>query len=421
MSTTTTQQRTAQIRIATAMGASMTAMYMFNGIQEAAKAEMHLSDFDLSLVEGVAVAIPMALFGIPVGLLADRFSRMRLMLAMTVLWSLSAIGTAWAPTVPILFIMRLLAATGASAMFTTSISLIADCSPPDHRGQALLVNNLGKLVFMAAALPLGAALVVQFSHHPLPGLTNLQSWRAAHVVLAAGGILVAAMLLTLHEPPRLEVSAGVKAPIRVVLRELWMRRTYLGPLMFGQTGMLMADAAATIWATPILTRKYHLAPVQLTLWLGVAVLVAGILGSLIGGYAADAGHRSGRKGWIMLGGVVASALAIPAALFPLAPNASSLFVALTVLLVCGTIGSLALMALITTHLPNETRGLTFGIFLAVGGLVGFGLAPTLVIVVAGWLGGEMRLAQALAFVGGTVSVVGFAGFVQAMRCTPAIA
>jgi hypothetical protein len=122
----------------------------------------------------------------------------------------------------------------------------------------------------------------------------------------------------------------------------------------------------------------------------------------------------------MLGAVIASAIAIPAALFPLAPDAISLFVALTVLLVCGTIGSLALMALIGTHLPNEIRGLTFGVFLAVGGLIGFGLAPTLVIVISGWMGGETHLAQALALVGAAVSIIAFAGFVQAMRRMPAI-
>ena len=421
MSRTSARQWTGQIFVAAAMGASLTGLYMFNGIQEAAKAEMHLTDLDLSLVEGVAVAIPLAMSGIPIGMLADRMNRMRLMLAMTGLWIAAALGTALAPSVPLLFAMRVLAATAGAAMLTTSVSLAADFSPPEHRGQAMLVNNLGKIAFSAAALPVGAALLFYFTQHPFPavsGIGRLQPWRAAHLALAAGGLLAAMLLLFVREPVRQELGAGTNARMRAVFNELWSRRAYLGPLVFGQVGILMADAAATIWATPILVRKYHMEPLQFAAWLGLAGLFAGIFGSVVGGVAADAGHRSGRKGWIMLGAVISSAVAIPAALFPLMPDVTSFLAALTVLLICGTIASLALMAVIGTYLPNETRGLAFGAFLAFGGLIGFGVAPTLVVFVSGWLGGEAHLTAALALVGVVVSIGAFISFVDAMRKTP---
>lgn len=408
-----------QLMVAATMGLSLTALYMFNGQVESVKAEMALSDFDLSLLQGVAVAIPLALCGIPVGLLVDRINRVRVLIAMTLLWVVATLGTAWAPNLELLFLARVLAATAASAMLTTAISLASDLSPPEHRGQAMQVMNLGKLAGSAAALPVGALLLAAFAAaHALPTWLGTP-WRAAHVALAGAGIALSVILLFLREPARHEVKAGPGAPMLVVLDELWVRRGYLGPLLLGQVSILMADAAATIWATPLLSRLFDLHPMQFAVWLGLAGLVAGVAGSVIGGWAADAGLRSGRRGGIMLGAVIASAVAIPAGLFPLLPGPVSFLAALTVLLFCGTIASIALMAVIGAALPNETRGLAFGTFLAVGGLVGFGVTPTLVVVVSGWLGGQAQMAPALALVGTVISVLACLCFVQAMRRTPA--
>jgi MFS family permease len=375
-----------QLLVAATMGVSLTALYMFNGVQEAAKADLALSDFDMSLVQGVAVAIPLAVCGVPVGLLVDRVNRVRVLIAMTLLWVVAALGTAWAPSLALLFCARVLAAAAASAMLTTAVSLASDLSPPEHRGQAMQVMNLGKLVGSAAALPAGALLVTVFAAEYISWTGGLKPWRAAHVALAAFGVALSTLLLFLREPVRREVAAGLNAPVRVVLLEIWRRRAYLGPLLLGQCGILMADAAATIWATPILTRRFHLDPLQFAGWLGLGGLGAGLLGSVIGGWAADTGLRSGKPGGVMLGAVIASAVAVPAGLFAIMPGPITCLAALTLLLFCGTIASIALMALIGAYLPNETRGLAFGGFLAVGGLVGFGVAPPMVVLVSDGLG-----------------------------------
>jgi MFS family permease len=406
--------------VSVTMGVSLTALYMFNGLQESVKADLHLSDFGLSLVEGVAVAVPLALSGIPVGLLVDRVNRVRVMIAMTLLWVAAAAATAWAPSLSILFVSRVLAATAGSALLTTAISLAADLSPPEHRGQAMQVINVGKLVGSVAAFPAGALLIAFFSgKHQFPAWLGLEApWRSAHLALALFGSALAIILVFLREPQRHEIGAGLDAPARVVLRELWTRRSYLGPLLFGQMGILMADAAATIWSTPILSRRFGLQPLQFAGWLALGALIAGVVGSVVGGWAADAGYRKIQRGGILLGAVLSSAVAIPAALFPIMPTVVSFLSALTLLLLGGTIASIALMAVIGTYLPNETRGLAFGGYLAFGGLVGFGIAPTLVVAISSWLGGEQYLATALAVVGTAISAVSFGCFWIAMHRTP---
>jgi MFS family permease len=409
-----------QLLVSITMGISLTALYMFNGLQESVKADLHLSDFGLSLVEGVAVAVPLALSGIPVGLLVDRVNRVRVMIAMTLLWVTAAGATAWSPSLWILFASRVLAAGSGAALLTAAISLAADLSPPEHRGQAMQIINVGKLVGSVAAFPVGALLIAYFSgKHQFPAWLGVQApWRSAHLALALFGSALAVILVFLREPQRHEVVAGLGAPVRIVLRELWVRRAYLAPLLFGQMGILMADAAATIWSTPILSRRFGLEPLQFAGWLALGALIAGVAGSIIGGWAADAGYRKFQRGGVLLGAVVSSAIAIPAALFPIMPTVTSLLFALTVLLLCGTVASIALMTVIGIYLPNETRGLAFGGYLAFGGLVGFGVAPTLVVSISSWLGGESNLAPALTIVGTAISVISFGCFLIALYRTP---
>ena len=76
---------------------------------------------------------------------------------------------------------------------------------------------------------------------------------------------------------------------------------------------------------------------------------------------------------------------------------------------------------LTVLIPNELRGLCIGAFIAIAGLIGFGLAPSLVAGVSTMLGGERHIGQAQAIVGVTVSLLSFFGFLVAMRRAPTTA
>ncbi len=80
----------------------------------------------------------------------------------------------------------------------------------------------------------------------------------------------------------------------------------------------------------------------------------------------------------------------------------------------GIIVSVAL----TVWLPNELRGLCIGAFITIAGLIGFGIAPSLVTLVSHWLGGEQHLGEALAIMGTTVSTISVIGFAVTMRHAP---
>lgn len=394
-------------------------MGSFGVVQEGAKAELGLSDNVLGMIQGLGAAVPLVLFSIPIGILVDRFNRVRLMLILAAVWTAGTALTAFAPNVATLVVARMLTGIGTTGALTAALSLSADLCAPDQRGRALLIVNLGKALGVAAAFALTGWLFGRFLGHALPDLlAGAPPWRSTHAALALLSAVLLLPLLLMREPARQEVEAGPDAPFRMVVNELWSRRAFLIPLFVGQVAVVMADAAAGIWASPILSRIYGLQPQDFGAWMGAILFGTGVVGAIFGGFAADLGQKSGRRGGLLIGAVVAAAVGIPAALFSISPTVPIFAVAFGTLALCGTITGLITSVALTVLIPNELRGLCIGAFIAIAGLIGFGLAPSLVAGVSTMLGGEHHIGQAQAIVGVTVSLLSFVGFLVAMRRAP---
>jgi len=396
-------------------------MGSFAIVQESAKAELHLTDTMLGLIQGVGAAVPLVVFSIPIGILVDRSNRMRLTIILALLWTAGTLLTAFATGIAELFLARMMTGIGSAGAVTAAISLASDLCPPAQRGRAMLILTVGKSFGQAAAFALTGWLFGLIVAKALPLGSGLIGWRSTHVALAILSVVASAPLLLLREPQRHEVESSPNAPFKVVARELWERRAFLIPLFVGQATVVMADAAAGIWAAPVLERNYGLQPQQFAGWLGGVILVTGILGSILGGLLADWGQKTGRRGGVLIGAVVAAAVGIPAALFPVMPSMPDYAILLGLLILAGTVTGLVTSVALTVLIPNELRGLCIGAFLAFAGLIGFGIAPPFVARVSGWLGGEQHLGAALAIVGVVVSIVSVAGFTVSMRRAPSAA
>lgn len=400
-----------------ALAVGFAQMGSFSTVQEGAKAELGLSDVTLGLIQGVSAAVPLVLFSIPIGILVDRWNRMRLMLLFAGVAVGGSLLTALAANVPTLFVARMMTGIATTGGLTAALSLAADMCAPAQRGRAMLLVTLGKSLGLACAFALTGWLFGVFAR----GFTLFGGglpWREAHVALAAIAALASLPLLLLAEPARLEVAVGPRAAFQAVGNELWARRAFLVPLFVGQVSVVMADAAAGIWAAPMLTRYFGLTPQQFGGWMGALLLATGVLGALLGGMVADLGQKSGRRGGLLIGAVGAAAIGIPAALFPLSGSIPVFALALGTLILAGTITGLITSVAITVMLPNELRGLCLGAFIAFAGLVGYGIAPPLVGWVSLLLGGEQHLAVSLTIVGMATSSAALGAFYVAMRRAP---
>lgn len=397
------------------VASAVAAQTLFSPLQEAAKAELSLSDRQLSLVQGLAVAVPIALLSLPIGWLIDRGNRIRLTIFMAGLWSIGTIAAAFADSFTTLFAARMVACVGIAGALTAAISIAADLCAPEIRGRSILVLSLGKYLGMGMAFAVGGLMMASFTANGGTGLVgNLLPWREVHLIF---GIVIAVLILPLfliREPARREVESAVSLPLSDTLKALWARRAVLTPLYIGQIAVTMADNAAIIWSTPVLTRFYGLEPQQFGLWMFAAIMLSGIAGSIFGGFIADWGQKKG-SGWILFGAVLASGVSIPTALFPLAPSPEGYFIALTLLLLAGAVTGLVTAIALAVLIPNEIRGSAIGLFLIVGAIGGFAIAPTLVVEISRFMGGEAHLATALAWTGFAVSALSFIAFAQAMR------
>ena len=276
---------------------------------------MHLTDDALAVVQGVSAAIPLLLFSIPIGLWVDRRNRVRILIVMAVAWTSGTFLTAAAPSTLILF-GRMLTAIGTTGGLTAVLSLSSDYCRPDQRGRGLLGPNIAKAIGVAAGFTVAGLILGAVAAGHVPAMFGSTPWRSVQWMLGIGSAILILPLLFLREPQRHEVEAGPGAPFKVVWSEAKARRAWIIPLFIGQTRVVMADAAAAIWVSPILQRNYHVQPGEFAGWLGALVLVTGIVGAIIGGIVADAGQKSRIRGGLLIGAIVAAAVGIPSALFP---------------------------------------------------------------------------------------------------------
>ena len=389
----------------------------FSPIQEAAKLELGLSDYQISLIQGIAAALPMAVIAIPLGWLTDHSKRSRIMLILGLCWTVGMIGGAFASDFASLFVARMLAGVGAMSLIPVAISVLADLSSPEQRGRAMLFLGMGNTLGPALAFVVGGALFTAFAGDlDLPGV-RLSAWRETSLVFGGVSALTLLLQLTVREPARHEVeNAG--ASLGLMLKALGRRWRFLLPLFVGQISVIMADAAAGVWAVPVLQRDLGLSIGAAGALLGGLLLVAGVLGPVVGGFVADLGHRSSMRGGILVGAVVASALGVPAAVFPIMSSTLAFGAVLFVLLIAGAVTGLITATAIAVLVPNEERGVCLGAFMILGSLIGLGAAPILVTLGSRMLGGESHLAPSLAVVGVVTGAVSLVGFLVAMLNAP---
>lgn len=179
------------------------------------KADLALTDAELGFLYGTAFAIFYALFGIPLGRLADGWNRTRLLAAGLALWSLMTALSGFARSGGALAAARVGVGIGEATANPCAYSLIADWFPQRLRATALAIYSSGLFVGSGLSLLVGG-LVVQGWNQAWPGggPLGLAGWQAAFVAVGAPGLLLALWVLSLREPVRgaFEANAGVPDP-----------------------------------------------------------------------------------------------------------------------------------------------------------------------------------------------------------------
>jgi predicted MFS family arabinose efflux permease len=105
-------------------------------LQEAMRQSMSISDNRMAILQGSAIAIPMAIGAIPVGLLADRISRKAILLVATALALIAVMLIGMASSFDELLLARSLLGLSIPGMLVPAYSMGGDLVGPTQRGRA---------------------------------------------------------------------------------------------------------------------------------------------------------------------------------------------------------------------------------------------------------------------------------------------
>jgi MFS family permease len=187
------------------------------------KRDLELSDAQLGFLGGAAFAVFYALFGVPLGRLADRWHRVRLLTIGLALWSAMTALSGLAKNYLQLSLARMGVGVGEATASPTAYSLISDYFPARQRGTALAIYSSGLYLGGGVSLLIGAKISkVWDAAYPGGGWAGLVGWQAAFLAVGLPGLLVAIWVATLREPARASTHDGGRHPVRDFLADLSM-------------------------------------------------------------------------------------------------------------------------------------------------------------------------------------------------------
>jgi predicted MFS family arabinose efflux permease len=260
-------------------------------LAEPIRKEFHLSDTALGLL-GTIATLMYALVGLPLGRLADKWCRTRLIAIGTALWSLLTGASGLAQTYTQLFASRLGVGVGEATCAPAAQSLIGDLFPPQRRAGAMSIFMLG--------LPAGLCL----AYFSAGAIGAAFGWRAAFLLACVPGLLFAWLAVRIAEPvrgaldaarPPAASRAALDSPFRAVLKLPTMWWIILSGI-FHNFNMYAINA----FQTPFLQRFHEMGLRQASNVSAISLGAVGAVGLLAGGWLSDKISAKRRDGRLLL-------------------------------------------------------------------------------------------------------------------------
>ncbi len=277
---------------------------IIGAVAELIRKEWVLSDTVLGVL-GTSFTLMYAAVGVPLGRLADKISRRKILSLGVGAWSVMTAASGLAPSFAWLFAARLGVGIGEASCAPAANSLIGDLFPARNRAVALSIFMLG--------LPIGLFLSYRVS-----GLiASSYGWRGAFYFAVIPGLILALLALRIREPQRGAAeehpSMGHRpgSPYWVVLGI----PTIMWIIVSGALHNFNSYAVNSFLAA-FLMRTHHVGLEEATNISSIVLGAVGVIGLLGGGWAADRWSRSRMDGKLLLSSI-AMIIAAPCIFFAL--------------------------------------------------------------------------------------------------------
>ncbi|HEX5061813.1 MAG TPA: MFS transporter [Kofleriaceae bacterium] len=228
------------------------------------------------------------------GARADKGARKGLIALGVAVWSIATVVTGFAQTFWLMILARVFVGVGEASYATLAPTIIDDLTPPEQKGRALAIFYL--------AIPVGSAL-----GYVVGGFIEARwGWRSAFFICGGPGLVLALSCLLIVEPERKlrEAKGKIIDGLRTLAKLPLFRRAVLGYCTY-----TAALGAFAYWAPTFIAERFPTELVRKTIdasghevikqtalesanyYFGLATILSGIIGTLIGGRWADSTQR----------------------------------------------------------------------------------------------------------------------------------
>jgi MFS family permease len=196
-------------------------VYLFNFIDrqlpsilaERIKADLAVTDAELGFLYGTAFAVFYAIFGIPLGRLADVWNRRSLVALGLGFWSAMTALSGLSRNLGELTAARIGVGVGEASATPAAYSMLSDYFPASLRATALSIYSSGIYLGGGLALFVGGRVVghwdATYTESTAP--LGLAGWQATFVLVGLPGLLMALWVRSLREPRRGQAD-GIETP-----------------------------------------------------------------------------------------------------------------------------------------------------------------------------------------------------------------
>jgi MFS family permease len=209
---------------------------------------------------------------VPLGILADRWIRKRIIAFGVLIWSISTFISGFVQNFHQLLAARSAVGIGEAAYGPSATSLLADKFPEEKRAAVNSTFHLG----MFAGGTLGMILAGV--------LGTYLGWRACFFIVGVPGFILALLSLKISEPKQ---PHGFHVQIeKKSIYSIFKLPPYLTMLA---GGILLTFTSGSIisWITVFIVRYHNFTVAEASVSIGSIVLIAGLAGIFTGGYLAD--------------------------------------------------------------------------------------------------------------------------------------
>jgi MFS family permease len=370
------------------------------------KIDLQITDTALGLL-GSAFMFSYMLFAPLFGWLGDRWSRTMLASGGLVVWSLATALAGFAPGYRTLLAARAAVGVGEASFGTVSPGLVSDFFPKERRGKILS--------WFYVAIPVGSAL-----GYLLGGLLGQNyGWHAAFMMVGVPGLLLAIPIALLRTPPRGGDDGAGTSPVLGNQRKeeagkvaatgyaaLFKNRSFVCNTL-AMAAMTFAVGGLSQWLPSFLHRVHSLDVAKGNMLFGATTVLAGILGTLAGGWLGDRWQKKNGKGYLLLSGwgfLIGAPFAVLAILAPeIIGCMSAIFIAEFFLFL--NTGPLNTVILNVTN--PAVRAMAFAVNIFFIHALGDAFSPAII----GWLSDQWGLRSALLITPGVMVLAGLFCFV----------